>query len=343
MKGQPLVFTLGLLVMVVATVSSKASKDRLFVKPRKKAGKNSERSRFSENVPEDDLLSNDMIYEKDLNESSPVIDESGKAIVNGIKSVSQVIEEGRNFFKHHERYDITSDRIPYHSGLAAQYGILTSETIKAMDNKLKVVIASTNRVMKKLQENPDYIGAEIPYKAYLGVMHQNVMLRQKADTEITKSDMLAFEDMNWFKFDGSPDKKKVLQVMTWFSNLLNDTDVLKDTRIDIEDLANIVAASGAAVTDFQTLFYAKEYIERSIVDVGILRYPDPIKPFFKLFRIKIFAYRKAFRILVGQKDESGIKGDYDSVQFVPRSKIVRQMRKDIIKKAVSEAESMFDF
>lgn len=71
-------------------------------------------------------------------ESSPVIDESGKAIVNGIKSVSQVIEEGRNFFKHHERYDITSDRIPYHSGLAAQYGTLTSDTIKAMDNKLKV-------------------------------------------------------------------------------------------------------------------------------------------------------------------------------------------------------------
>ena len=76
-------------------------------------------------------------------------------------------------------------------------------------------------------------------------------------------------------------------MLTWFTNLINDTDVLKDTKIDIEDLANIVAASGAAVTDFKTLFYAKEYIERSIVDVGILRYPDPVNPFFKV-RISIF-------------------------------------------------------
>ena len=73
----------------------------------------------------------------------------------------------------------------------------------------QVTIASTNRLMKLLQKNTDNINSEIPFESYLGVMNQNVMIKMKEGSEIIKSDVLTFEDMNWFKFDGSPEKKKV--------------------------------------------------------------------------------------------------------------------------------------
>jgi len=52
--------------------------------------------------------------------------------------------------------------------------------------------------------------------------------------------------------------------------------------IDINVMANIVAQTGATITGLETLIYKKEHHEKTIVDIGVLRFPDPDHPYFKV-------------------------------------------------------------
>lgn len=45
-------------------------------------------------------------------------------------------------------------------------------------------------------------------------------------------------------------------------------------QIDINILADIVATTGATIDSFITFFAKKEHHEKTIVDIGVLRYPD---------------------------------------------------------------------
>ncbi len=74
-------------------------------------------------------------------------------------------------------------------------------------------------------------------------------------------------------------------------------------KIDIKVLADIVATTGAAIDSFETFFAKNEHHEKTVVDIGVLRYPDidqlrfisilPVllgiiffsRPFFKVYRI----------------------------------------------------------
>ena len=74
-----------------------------------------------------------------------------------------------------------------------------------------------------------------------------------------------------------------MAVNEWFrKDLINDEDVLDDTKIGINELAKLVAATGAAVVDFATLFYKHEVHRKTLLDIGILRFPDYRNPHFKV-------------------------------------------------------------
>ena len=77
------------------------------------------------------------------------------------------------------------------------------------------------------------------------------------------------------------------QVHSWFVNFIGDEDVLRSTHIDIEVMGKIVAQTGAAITSFATLLYKKELHEKTLVDIGVLRFPDFLNPFFKVSYIRI--------------------------------------------------------
>lgn len=73
-----------------------------------------------------------------------------------------------------------------------------------------------------------------------------------------------------------------MQVLTWFTALINDDDVLQSTKIDINVVGDIVGRVGAAVDSFVAAFYSQSNYDKRIVDVGVLRFPDPDHPFFKV-------------------------------------------------------------
>ena len=63
--------------------------------------------------------------------------------------------------------------------------------------------------------------------------------------------------------------------------LIRDEDVLLSTNIDIEVMADIVAQTGAMVKSFGSVLYEKEIHQKTIVDIGVLRFPDIDNPYFK--------------------------------------------------------------
>ncbi len=51
-------------------------------------------------------------------------------------------------------------------------------------------------------------------------------------------------------------------------------------KFDINVLAEIVATTGAAIDSFLTFFVKFEHHEKTVVDIGVLRYPDSEKYVF---------------------------------------------------------------
>ncbi|KAF9562409.1 hypothetical protein CPC08DRAFT_614347, partial [Agrocybe pediades] len=82
-------------------------------------------------------------------------------------------------------------------------------------------------------------------------------------------------------------------VQAWFTKLISDEDVLKSTKIDIKVLANIVAQTGATVDCFASLISKTERHEKTIVDIGVLRFPDQDRPHFQLYRIQLHAWSQS--------------------------------------------------
>ena len=61
-----------------------------------------------------------------------------------------------------------------------------------------------------------------------------------------------------------------------------DEDVMKATAIDIQALAKIVAQCGVAIESFSEFFYKSKFCQRTMLDIGVLRYPDLQQPYIKV-------------------------------------------------------------
>ena len=229
--------------------------------------------------------------------------------------------------------DIKSETIPVHCDLAASYGELSSQSIKAIDDELKIMIAGSVRALNKL--------ADKSWESVVACMMQNTLIEPVPDGEVTNADKLIKEDAAYFKFDGSPDQKVINEVHSWFTKLISDQDVLDNSKIDIDLLAKIVAQSGATIDSFATLFYKHEYHERTMLEIGVIRFPDLDNPHFKLYRIKLTAWSDCSRVLFGESNSNGITGVYNCKKFRPRASVISELKKSTKVQAVSEAEDLF--
>ena len=75
----------------------------------------------------------------------------------------------------------------------------------------------------------------------------------------------------------------VQQVKSWFDNVfVNDGDIKEDLQLDINAMAKIVAQTGDEANGLLAVFYKSEYHSKTVMEIGILRYPDLDKPYFKV-------------------------------------------------------------
>lgn len=259
--------------------------------------------------------------------------------LNGIdiSGIESVLKEGRVNFDNFGSSDTITKILPIESKLAVSYGKLNSESIKMMDEKLKVLISGTVRALKAIPKD------QLSWEKVQSVFSQNPLMERVGNSEIRRSDkIIKNRGVSAFKFDGSPDAAIVREIKSWFIKLVdNDQDILSDTDINIVELAELVAESGALVDSFEAVFYKKEYLEKTVIDVGVIRFPDIDNPFVKVYRIKLTAWSDCQRVLFVQEDKSGITGEFNSVNFRPRASVIDGLKEETKKKATEEAEALF--
>lgn len=255
----------------------------------------------------------------------------------GIPPIETVFKSGQINLQKCLVNDVKSEAIPVRCSLAYSFGKLTKESVKMMDEKLKILIAGTVRELQKIPSD------QLSWDKVVSIFNQNSLMERMGNSEINKSDKLIKDrGTSAFKCDGSPDAAIVKEVESWFINLLgNDQYIVNDTKIDIKMLADIVAASGAFVDSFEALFYKKEYHEKTVVDVGILRFPDIENPFVKVYRIKLTAWNDCSRYFFVQDDKSGITGEFNAVKYKPRESVISRLKEETKEKATAEAEELF--
>ncbi|KAH6557654.1 hypothetical protein KP509_1Z101800 [Ceratopteris richardii] len=211
-----------------------------------------------------------------------MIDAMGSDKVIGPLLLDDIKEVISYCMKAVSQHSSSSHVVPFHCDLAPSYGKLKMDgAMLNMEEELKVIIAGTTRSMKELVQ-----GKGIEWSDIVATMSQNPLL-EPHEEPIERRDHIIKSGKSSFKFDGSPDETIVREVKAWFGRLINDGNVLNDTKIDIDVLARIVAVSGARITDFLTLLYKQTSHESKVLDIGVLRYPDHDHPFFKVYRCHI--------------------------------------------------------
>ncbi|XP_029638200.1 uncharacterized protein LOC115213392 [Octopus sinensis] len=256
------------------------------------------------------------------------------AVIEGAGTVLDVLDKGREFFKNVKTTDFMKTKvIPYHCDLAPSLGKLDVEAFKSMDHHLKVLIGTTKYKLEKLIREEGK--SNVKFERYMSAMLQNHFAEKKENGYEYRNKLLNFEYKGIST--GRDQQNVAIKIDSWFKELINDSDVLQSTKIELQDFKNIASATGVAVESFATLFYANKKVTRDVVDVGILRYPDPMKPYFKLYRIRLFAYSDRTRYTFYEETYSGIEGTYHSQGFVPRKDVIDAIAPNRFDKFVQNA------
>ncbi|KAF8967205.1 hypothetical protein BGZ46_000228 [Entomortierella lignicola] len=203
-----------------------------------------------------------------------------------------------------------------------------------MDDKLKIIVTATTRAIDKLPFE------ERTWENVISTLSQNPLL-EPLDDGIARADKLIKDyGSNAFK-DGSPDQAIVREVQSWFTGLVADEDVLRSIKIDINVLGMIVACTGAEIDSFESFFAKDKHHEQTVVDIGVLRYPDIEHPYFKVYSITLTAWSDCSRILFWESDKNGITGKYNVRRYVPRESVIRELKDETKKKVIQEAKDLF--
>ena len=126
----------------------------------------------------------------------------------------------------------------------------------------------------------------------------------------------------------------------WIKNLISDEDVLKDLNFSPTAFAEIVAQTGATITDVATFFAKSESHKRDVLNIGILRFPDLEHPYFKVYRVKLTAWSHCIRVLFVEQNTNGITGEYHCRRFKPRERYLRSLRPAAMRAAVDMLDEL---
>jgi len=220
------------------------------------------------------------------------------------------------------------------TSLAPSFGKLSQDSIKSIDEKLKIMIVGT---LQTLAYEPDK-----SWDKMVSAMARNGFVEQDENSAVNKATAFIKGGTSAFKFDGSPDSSIVREVRTWFNQLIADDDVLNCTKIDIDVLARIVAQSGATIDSFESFFGKHEHHEQTMIDIGVLRFPDLDHPYFKLYRIRLTAWSDSQRILFVQEDKNGIMGEFNRKIFRPRQEYIESITGAARQSAIDAANALFE-
>ena len=126
-------------------------------------------------------------------------------------------------------------------------------------------------------------------------------------------------DIKIFFFSFSFFKKFIIQ--SWFTNLIGNADVLKDTKINLKRIIDMVANTDL---DMMRHLFKRNIHTLGIIDAGVLRFPDVSRPYFSVSKLlNEFIRRMAFFSVLEINDEnSNYKSKFFDFLLSPNFEII---------------------
>ena len=219
-----------------------------------------------------------------------------------LKTINSIVKEGVEALGHVE-FNLKSKDIPISCNLAASYGSQAGKLHDRIDLNLKVLIAGT---IKRLSQMTNLSLDDI-----LDAMMQNVLIELK--DPIYKEE--TFRRRNTTVWDLPDNSQTFHEANIWLKDIIVDDDILKDTGIDFTLISKTVTKTGVPIDDFGSVFRDTKTDKKVMTDTGILRYPDVVHPYFKLYHIKMAVWRKSTRHLFHSRTDSGINAEFYTIKL----------------------------
>ncbi|XP_029638191.1 uncharacterized protein LOC115213384 isoform X2 [Octopus sinensis] len=270
-----------------------------------------------------------------------VVYASGADILD-LDKISDVVINARKLWRGNSVDDLmNSDRVPYYCKMAVNYGDLNNATIRTLNENLQVIIAATiNHFKKKYNDS-----GRMEFVDYVHALKSNPFLKTEITDNIYRGEFKDFHAYDSRRQQLVTDGYEL--ITKWIKDtLIKDDEALKDTTFNQVDFRNIVRATNAAFDHFERyegVLVNKPYVQSSIVDISVIRYPDSKQAYFKLFRIQIFATKTSSSDpLRDDQATSGIRGSFQSIVFRPQNLVIDGLNKNVKAKALHTAQSMFN-
>jgi hypothetical protein len=223
--------------------------------------------------------------------------------------------------------------IPAHCNLSLSFGRLDNDSVKALDNSLKVMVFATLRAFNRDPQS------KMNWRNVISTMHNNALLEEMPDESVHREDGYQYDD--YTEHPLSRGQHDVDRFPDWFANFINDSVVTEDTSFDIEALLNIINEPGATSVVSRSAFSKRENGRQQIIDVSILRFPDLESPFIKVYRLKLSVWSaRNGKVVVTYSN--GVSGVLDSAKFIPRASVLRSIPEHLITRAVAEIDALFE-
>ena len=243
-------------------------------------------------------------------------------------------------------YSHFSDEVLNGSRIAVEFnGVQLSEWVKELDDYLAVMCCDVMEALnRKKRARGDFLQWEDVVSAVSSCSCViNVGSCKHIDDEYT------FDEVNFFKFDGSPDDVRTQKIISWVKNLMirqGEQSITDNAEIFgpqiLNRLARIASQSGATVRDHVSLMGASERQKERVMEFSVIRFPFKKNSKIKVFRAVLLAWFKCTRVLFGQHDESGFEFTYDSYEFKPNTHAIDKRYASEAKAKLSQPGA-FDF
>lgn len=206
------------------------------------------------------------------------------------------------------------------------YGIMTTDAWKTMNDNLLVAVTAAKNALAKIK------GEQRDWDTIVQAFLQCPLLDNDPQQSIYRVDDWSTQRTNWFK-QRVEYASVANEVSIWLESLLQDSDVfLARGKRDLDAIMD-VAHAGSLLDGIIHTGSGR----RKLLDIGVLRYPDPEHPFIKVYRLQLEAWYESKVVLGHASDRNGIRAEFNLRQFRPRDAVIGLLDKELIDQVVKEA------
>jgi len=229
--------------------------------------------------------------------------------------------------------------------LAVEFGESKSQSdwVKSLDDELSTI---SFFAIKEIKSNKAYTWDDC-----IVSLNNADALVQVNDSYKSKTDIWKKSNTDFFKTDGKPTENAIKELEIFFKSVCDEVDTKiyeNSTLVDkgiVTKLASIAQETGARISNFGKLFYAKDSQKEKVLEISIIRFPIKDDPYITLFRIDVEAWFSCNRVLMVENNNSGFNVDVKQVKYNLNKEIKNAISAEHIEKfkAKLDEPDLFDF